>query len=125
MPRPLGSFKLAHAGFVEVFERESGGQDMYITTFNPALPFFHDGVYFLGEPGNSLDDVSNWASSLVQLGGASTAYWPNYPVQVVISVPITGIFKVFSSPASKQCSGIRGSGSNFWVPRSWQDCWQA
>merc|ERR1711892_64411 len=86
MPRSLGSFKLAHAGFVEVFDREAGGKDMYITTFNPALPFFHDGVYFIGNPGNILDDVSNWASSLVQLGGSSTAFWPNYPVQLPSSV---------------------------------------
>jgi len=86
MPRSLGKFSLAHAGFVELFQRESGGQDLYITTFNPALPYFHDGVYFLSEPGNRLDSVSEWGSDLVQLGGASTAFWPNYPVQLPSSV---------------------------------------
>jgi len=82
MPRSLGNFHLAHAGFVEVFDRESGGKDMYITTFNPALPFFHDSVYMISNPGDSLADVANWESNLVQLGGRASAYWPNYPVQV-------------------------------------------
>lgn len=47
-----------------------------------ALPFFHDPVYYIKNPGASLDSVNNWAKNLVQLGGASTAYWPNYPVQL-------------------------------------------
>jgi len=80
MPRLLGKFKLAHAGFVEVFVEESGSQFMYITTFNPALPFFHDSVYFLKNPGARMDSVSDWDDQLEQLGGKSTAYWPNYPV---------------------------------------------
>ena len=48
--------------------------------FFSALPFFHDSVYFIKNPGEMLDSVSSWADNLEQLGGASTAYWPNYPV---------------------------------------------
>lgn len=73
---------MAHAGFIEVYDTEDGNTDMYITTFNPALPFFHDGVFTIRNPGAQLGSVANWADSLVQLGGASTAYWPNYPVKV-------------------------------------------
>ena len=51
MPRFLGMFETPHAGFVEVFDREDGGMDLYLTTFNPALPFFHDPVFFLRDPG--------------------------------------------------------------------------
>ena len=51
MPRFLGMFETPHAGFVEVFDREDGGKDLYLTTFNPALPFFHDPVFFLRDPG--------------------------------------------------------------------------
>lgn len=80
MPRELGRFELAHAGFVEVFTAEEGEKYMYITTFNPALPFFHDSVYWMKNPGSMLDSVNDWADELNQLGGASTAYWPNYPV---------------------------------------------
>ena len=82
MPRFLGSFKLGHAGFVEVFDREDGGKDMYFTTFNPALPLFHDPVYFLRDPGLYLDDVSSWPDHFGTLGTKASAYWPNFPVQV-------------------------------------------
>ena len=82
MPRFLGMFELPHAGFVEVFDREDGGKDMYITSFNPALPFFHDPVFFLRDPGNYLDDVSSWPDHLGTLGTKASAYWPNFPVQV-------------------------------------------
>ena len=82
MPRFLGSFRLPHAGFVEVFDREDGGKDMYFTTFNPALPLFHDPVYFLRDPGQYLADVSSWPDHFGTLGTKSSAYWPNFPVQV-------------------------------------------
>ena len=82
MPRFLGQFRLPHAGFVEVFDREDGGKDMYFTTFNPALPLFHDPVYFLRDPGNYLSDVGSWPDHFGTLGTKSTAYWPNFPVQV-------------------------------------------
>ena len=82
MPRFLGKFDVAHAGFVEVFDREDGGKDLYITSFNPALPFFHDPVFFLRDPGNYLTDVSSWPDHMNTLGTKATAYWPNFPVQV-------------------------------------------
>ena len=82
MPRFLGKFDVAHAGFVEVFDREDGGKDLYITSFNPALPFFHDPVFFLRDPGNYLTDVTSWPEHLSTLGTKATAYWPNFPVQV-------------------------------------------
>ena len=82
MPRFLGKFDLPHAGFVEVFDREDGGKDMYFTTFNPALPLFHDPVYFLRDPGNYLGDVANWPDHFGTLGTKATAYWPNFPIQV-------------------------------------------
>merc|ERR1711971_307711 len=55
---------------------------MYFTTFNPGLPFFHDPVYFLRDPGNYLDDVSSWPDHLGTLGAKSSAYWPNFPIKV-------------------------------------------
>ena len=82
MPRELGRFRVAHAGFVEVFDKADGGKDLYITTFNAALPFFHDPVFFLSNPGEQLDSVSSWGSSLQTLGTKASAYWPNFPVQV-------------------------------------------
>jgi len=82
MPRFLGKFDVAHAGFVEVFDREDGGKDLYITSFNAALPFFHDPVFFLRDPGNFLSDVASWPDHLSTLGTKATAYWPNFPVQV-------------------------------------------
>ena len=82
MPRFLGKFDLPHAGFVEVMDREDGGKDMYFTTFNPALPLFHDPVYFLRDPGNYLGDVTNWPQHLGTLGSKASAYWPNFPIQV-------------------------------------------
>jgi len=81
-PRELGKFSLSHAGFVEVFTEEDGSEYLYITTFNAALPFFHDSVYYLKNPGGQLDSVNDWSDKLVQLGGSATAYWPNYPVQL-------------------------------------------
>ena len=82
MPRELGRFKLLHPGFIEVYETEEGDKDMYITTFNPAFPFFHDPVYFLRNPGDKLDFINEWADDLVVIGGESTAYWPNFPVHL-------------------------------------------
>jgi len=57
---------------------------MAITTFNPALPFFHDSVYYLRDP--QLASASDWGNQVVKMGGASTAYWPNYPVQMPSSI---------------------------------------
>lgn len=59
---------------------------MYFTTFNPALPFFHDAVYFLKNPGDMLDSVNSWADNLETLGVKASAYWPNFPVQMPSSV---------------------------------------
>ena len=86
MPRELGRFKLPHAGFVEVYDKEDGGMDMYFTTFNPALPFFHDPVFFLENPGDMLDSVDTWADHLHTLGVKASAYWPNFPVKMPSSV---------------------------------------
>jgi len=82
MPRELGRFRLKHAAFIEVFDTEAGDKDMYVTTFNAALPYFHDPVYFLHNPGDLLDSVDQWDSKLTTLGGSASAYWPNYPVQL-------------------------------------------
>jgi len=82
MPRFLGMFETPHAGFVEVFDREDGGKDLYLTTFNPALPFFHDPVFFLRDPGQYIDDVASWPDHFETLGSKASAYWPNFPVQV-------------------------------------------
>jgi len=86
MPRELGRFNVAHAGFIEVYDTEAGGKDMYITSFNPALPYFHDPVFFLKNPGNYLDSVNTWADKLETLGAKASAYWPNFPVQMPSSV---------------------------------------
>jgi len=82
MPRLVGKFPLAHAGFIEVFVEEDGSQYMYITTFNAALPFFHDPVYYLKNPGNLLDSVNDWDNQIKTLGNKASAYWPNYPVHM-------------------------------------------
>jgi len=82
MPRLLGSFHLGHAGFIEVFVEEDGSQYLYMTTFNAALPFFHDGVYYIKEPGTMLDSVDSWDTQIHTLGYKASAYWPNYPVHL-------------------------------------------
>merc|ERR1712098_545058 len=68
MPRELGRIKVSHAGFVEIFDTETGGKDLYITTFNAALPFFHDPVFFLKNPGDFLNSVNSWNDELQTLG---------------------------------------------------------
>merc|ERR1712142_218494 len=86
MPRELGRIKVSHAGFVEIFDTETGGKDLYITTFNAALPFFHDPVFFLKNPGDFLNSVNSWNDELQTLGSKASAYWPNFPVQMPSSV---------------------------------------
>ena len=44
--------------------------------------FQKDAVYKLDGPGNFLSDVNNWPSKLKQMGGHSTAYWPNTPTKL-------------------------------------------
>jgi len=90
-PRKLGEFDLAHAGFIELFTEDDGQQCLYFTTFNAGLPFFHDSVYYLRNPGSMLDSVAEWDKSIQQLGGKSTAFWPNYPVYMPKEV--TGLFE--------------------------------
>jgi len=82
IPRELGKFRLPHAAFIEVYDTEAGERNMYLTTFNPALPYFHDPVFFLRYPGDHLDSVHTWADRLITLGHKASAYWPNYPVQL-------------------------------------------
>lgn len=41
-----------------------------------------DPVYRLDSPGSHLNDVQNWKSKLIQMGGANTAYWPNNPTHL-------------------------------------------
>merc|ERR1711971_1378263 len=59
-----------------------GKKDLYITTFNPALPYFHDPVYMIPSPGEKLNSVTGWADEVVTLGVKASAYWPNFPVQL-------------------------------------------
>merc|ERR1719400_2038675 len=87
MPRELGRIRVPHAGFVEIFDTETGGKDLYITTFNAALPFFHDPVFFIKNPGNFLSSVDSWSDQMETLGSKASAYWPNFPVQM----PSTGL----------------------------------
>ena len=82
MPRELGRFHIPHAGFIEVYDNEAGDKDMYITTFNPALPYFHDAVFRLRNPGLYLESVANWADYVETLGVKASAYWPNFPVHM-------------------------------------------
>jgi len=86
MPRELGRIRVPHAGFVEIFDTETGGKDLYITTFNAALPFFHDPVFFIKNPGNFLNSVDTWSDEMETLGSKASAYWPNFPVQMPSSV---------------------------------------
>ena len=132
MPRELGRFRVAHAGFVEVFDKADGGKDLYITTFNAALPFFHDPVFFLSNPGEQLDSVSSWGSSLQTLGTRASAYWPNFPVQVRLhcTKPLQGNDRplcCFDRPfplsdrrlsaGARVCAGLRGGGPDLRLPR--------
>ena len=86
MPRELGRIRVPHAGFVEIFDTETGGKDLYITTFNAALPFFHDPVFFIKNPGNLLSSVDSWSDEMETLGSKASAYWPNFPVQMPSTV---------------------------------------
>ena len=58
MPKELGRFHIPHAGFIEAYDNEEGKKDLYITTFNPALPYFHDPVYMIPSPGEKLNSVT-------------------------------------------------------------------
>merc|ERR1712130_1008971 len=82
MPKELGRFHIPHAGFIEVYDNEEGKKDLYITTFNPALPYFHDPVYMIPSPGEKLNSVTGWADEVVTLGVKASAYWPNFPVKL-------------------------------------------
>jgi len=53
-----------------------------ILSFLSVAMFFKDPVYRLDSPGSQLNDVANWKSKLVQMGGESTAYWPNNPTNL-------------------------------------------
>jgi hypothetical protein len=50
--------------------------------------FIHDPVYRIESPGKYLDSVESMGESLEKLGGANTAYWPNYPVELPTEVNI-------------------------------------
>merc|ERR1711997_1313977 len=82
MPKELGRFHIPHAGFIEAYDNEEGKKDLYITTFNPALPYFHDPVYMIPSPGEKLNSVTGWADEVVTLGVKASAYWPNFPVKL-------------------------------------------
>merc|ERR1712198_282508 len=82
MPKELGRFHIPHAGFIEVYDNEEGKKDLYITTFNPALPYFHDPVYMIPSPGEKLNSVTGWADEVITLGVKASAYWPNFPVKL-------------------------------------------
>merc|ERR1711992_361676 len=82
MPKELGRFHLGHAGFIEAYDNEEGKKDLYITTFNPALPYFHDPVFMIPNPGEKLNSVASWADEIVTLGVKASAYWPNFPVKM-------------------------------------------
>merc|ERR1712032_267752 len=82
MPKELGRFHIPHAGFIEAYDNEEGKKDLYITTFNPALPYFHDPVFMIPNPGEKLNSVSGWANEVVTLGVKASAYWPNFPVKM-------------------------------------------
>ena len=57
-------------------------------------PFIHDPVYRIRSPGSILDSVPGWDDRLEKLGGANTAYWPNYPVQLPKNVSIFLYFRI-------------------------------
>merc|ERR1719510_1971245 len=82
MPKELGRFHIPHAGFIEAYDNEEGKKDLYITTFNPALPYFHDPVFMIPNPGEKLNSVAGWANEVVTLGVKASAYWPNFPVKM-------------------------------------------
>jgi hypothetical protein len=82
MPKELGRFHIPHAGFIEAYDNEEGKKDLFITTFNPALPYFHDPVYMISSPGEKLNSVTGWADEVVTLGVKASAYWPNFPVKL-------------------------------------------
>merc|ERR1712156_1325574 len=82
MPKEIGRFHIPHAGFIEAYDNEEGKKDLYITTFNPALPYFHDPVFMVPNPGEKLNSVASWADEVVTLGVKASAYWPNFPVKM-------------------------------------------
>ena len=44
--------------------------------------YIHDPVYQISSPGSHLDDIPSWEGRLKKMGGANTAYWPNYPIRL-------------------------------------------
>merc|ERR1711872_1019 len=82
MPKEIGRFHIPHAGFIQAYDNEEGKKDLYITTFNPALPYFHDPVFMIPSPGEKLNSVASWADEVVTLGVKASAYWPNFPVKM-------------------------------------------
>eukprot|EP00095_Tigriopus_kingsejongensis_P007119 maker-scaffold303_size215788-snap-gene-1.16 protein:Tk07119 transcript:maker-scaffold303_size215788-snap-gene-1.16-mRNA-1 annotation:"hypothetical protein DAPPUDRAFT_229131" len=90
LPRELGSFPLAHAGFVEVYQNSDEQADpidrltLYITTFNAIALGVTDPVFKLHAPGNYMDYIGRWNEIMQEMGGedGSSALWPNYPVRL-------------------------------------------
>lgn len=90
MPRLLGTFKIDHPAYIEVFNKTEKSDKysenfyMIITTFNPLGLLSHDTVYSIDAPGKYLDEVNDesWQNITKRLGKTSTSYWPNYPVRL-------------------------------------------
>ena len=55
-------------------------QNVYFLSL--AAMYIHDPVYQISSPGSHLDDIPSWEGRLKKMGGANTAYWPNYPIRL-------------------------------------------
>ena len=53
--------------------------------------YIHDPVYQISSPGSHLDDIPSWEGRLKKMGGANTAYWPNYPIRLPKEVKFSDI----------------------------------
>ena len=56
-----------------------------------AAMYIHDPVYQISSPGSHLDDIPSWEGRLKKMGGANTAYWPNYPIRLPKEVKFSDI----------------------------------
>ncbi|CAB3382336.1 Hypothetical predicted protein [Cloeon dipterum] len=78
LPRLIDQFPLGHPAFVQLFatERDVDPLDkytLYISNFDALAVLQRDDIYLLRSPGRQLNDVANWAPTLID----KENFWPN------------------------------------------------
>ncbi|XP_065349705.1 uncharacterized protein LOC135945767 [Cloeon dipterum] len=78
LPRLIDQFSLGHPAFVQLYASEQNVDPLdkytlYISNFDPLSILQTDDIYLLRSPGRQLNDVANWAPTLID----QKNYWPN------------------------------------------------